>query len=152
MKRPEELRPEEFIDLTAELYGEISTPRRTPYTPPILTREELTTRRVWRHPSKNVDPDEKPKPKKVAIKKKQVKKVEVDSDSDSDTDSDNDTEEEEDSDDGDSGSDMDEEEILRSLTGKNRGDVIDLFENVENKQKMKVIDSVELKRDQNRKY
>ena len=51
LKRPEELRPEEFIDLTAELYGEKPTPKRS-YNP-ILTREALTTNRVWRHPSKN---------------------------------------------------------------------------------------------------
>lgn len=57
-KRPEELRPEDFIDITAELYGEIPlTERFSPYKP-LITRDDYETKRVWRHPSKNIHSDD----------------------------------------------------------------------------------------------
>jgi hypothetical protein len=61
-RRPEELKPEEFIDLTVDLYGEVPVEERFRSYKPLLTREDYETRRVWRHPSKNVhDDDERPK-------------------------------------------------------------------------------------------
>jgi hypothetical protein len=57
-KRPEEMRPEEFIDLTSELYGEIPPEERFPIYKPLITREDYSTKRVWRHPSKNFHSDE----------------------------------------------------------------------------------------------
>lgn len=56
-KRPEELRPEEFIDITAELYGEVPAAERFPAYKPLLTRDDYATKRVWRYPSKNIHPE-----------------------------------------------------------------------------------------------
>ncbi len=60
MRRPEELRPEEFLELTADLYGEIPPSQRLrPNIHPLpLTREAYETPRVWRHPSQNVFSDD----------------------------------------------------------------------------------------------
>ena len=57
-KRPEEMKPDDFIDLTAELYGEIPSEERFPVYKPLITREDYFTKRVWRHPSKNFHSDE----------------------------------------------------------------------------------------------